>query len=89
MRLLGRKALITGTATGIGREIAIRFAGEGAHVIAVDWDDVGNRETTERISSAGGAWQVFKADISSESEVVALFRSAGYVDILEIGRAHV
>jgi 3-oxoacyl-[acyl-carrier protein] reductase len=82
MRLHGRRALITGAATGIGREVAIRFAGEGAHVVVVDWDDAGNRETAAKIASAGGSWQALKADISSESEVVALFHSAGAVDIL-------
>lgn len=54
MRLQGRRALVTGAATGIGREIARRFAVEGAYVVAVDWDQEGNRETAALIASSGG-----------------------------------
>lgn len=82
MRIQGKRALITGAATGIGREIARRFAAEGAHVIVVDWDEAGNRETAAQITSAGGSCQALTADVSSEAEVVAAFRSAGPIDIL-------
>jgi 3-oxoacyl-[acyl-carrier protein] reductase len=82
MRLAKRRALITGTATGIGREIGQRFAAEGAEIIAVDWDDEGNRQTADLIRSKGGSCVALKADVSSEADVVSIFHQAGPIDIL-------
>lgn len=45
MQLEGKKALITGAASGIGRATAIRFAAEGAQVTIGDVNEAGLRET--------------------------------------------
>ncbi len=82
MRLTGRRALITGTGTGIGREIARVFAAEGAHVVCVDWNAKSNEETASLIAAEGGSSEAFAADVSSESDVVRVFAAAGPVDIL-------
>lgn len=82
MRLSGRRAVITGTATGIGREIARRFAAEGAQIVAIDRDEAGNQEAAAEIIAAGGHCQAIRADVSSEAEVVEAFRAAGPIDIL-------
>lgn len=82
MRLERRTALITGSATGIGREIARRFAAEGAYVIAVDLDENGNLETAALIGSEGGSCKVLQADVGSEPDVIRAFRAAGSIDIL-------
>ena len=42
-RLAGTRCLVTGAASGIGREIALRFAAEGAHVVGADRDVDGLR----------------------------------------------
>ena len=41
MSLAGRVALVTGSARGLGRAIALRLASEGASVIGVDRDGAG------------------------------------------------
>ncbi len=64
MRLKNKVALITGAASGIGRETALLFAGESAKVIAVDIDDAGGAETVEIIKSNQGTAIYYHADVS-------------------------
>ncbi|HKX33148.1 MAG TPA: glucose 1-dehydrogenase [Blastocatellia bacterium] len=64
MRLKDKVALITGAASGIGRESAILFAGEGAAVIVVDIDERGGPETAEMIRAADGRAAFIRADVS-------------------------
>jgi len=52
-RLEGKVALITGTASGMGRAAAIRFAQEGAHVFGCDVSVEKNRETISLVEQAG------------------------------------
>jgi meso-butanediol dehydrogenase/(S,S)-butanediol dehydrogenase/diacetyl reductase len=53
-RLEGKAALITGTAQGMGRAAALRFASEGARIIGCDINAEGNRETVSRVHANGG-----------------------------------
>ena len=82
MQLSGRRAFITGTAAGIGRAIALRFAKEGAEIFAVDVDAGENEKTEALIQAAGGLCTAITADVSIEADVVAVFTRAGDVDIL-------
>lgn len=71
-RLQGRRALVTGAASGIGRASAVRLAGEGARVALLDVSETGLAETAQAI---GGAALVLPTDVSEESSVVAATRA--------------
>ena len=68
MRLDGKVAFITGTAGGIGRATALRFAGEGARIVAADISDA-NLVTVEIIRSNGGEATPVRADVSRDADV--------------------
>ena len=82
----GRVAVVTGSASGLGRAVAIRMASEGAAVVIADLDDVGAEETATTITSAGSTAVAAHVDVSSEESVAALMTRAvtelGQLDIL-------
>ena len=67
-RLEGKAALVTGAGNGIGRAIATRFAGEGAHVVVSDIDDAAARKVVQEI---GEQAVVNHCDTSDETQVKA------------------
>lgn len=67
-RLDGKRALVTGAGSGIGRAVAARFALEGARVALVDLRDDALRQAAADI---GGETLALVADVSSEDEVAA------------------
>ena len=75
MRLEGKVALITGTASGIGRAAALRFAEEGARIVAVDIAEA-NHETVELIRASGGEATAVHADVSDDADVAVAVRTA-------------
>lgn len=85
--LKGARVFVTGGATGIGRETALGFAREGAHVVLMDIDAKGLAATAEAAVSAGGQASVVAADLSTGEGVsaaieAALTSSGGAVDVL-------
>jgi NAD(P)-dependent dehydrogenase (short-subunit alcohol dehydrogenase family) len=64
MRLDGKVALITGSASGIGRQTALLFAREGARIAAVDLSSDANEETASLVRQAGGDILTLQADVS-------------------------
>lgn len=72
VRLAGKKAVVTGAGSGIGRECALRFAREGAAVLAVDRRGEAAEKTREEIRAAGGQALALRADISSVEDMAAL-----------------
>jgi len=70
-RLSGRCALVTGAASGIGRESALLFASEGAAVVACDRDEAGGRACTAEIERRGGRALFVGADVTRSDDVRA------------------
>ncbi|WP_030973301.1 SDR family NAD(P)-dependent oxidoreductase [Streptomyces sp. NRRL S-1824] len=53
-KLAGKTAIVSGSGRGIGREIALKFASEGANVVVNDLDPLPAEETVDDIKTAGG-----------------------------------
>jgi NAD(P)-dependent dehydrogenase (short-subunit alcohol dehydrogenase family) len=75
-RLAGKVALITGAASGIGRESALLFAAQGARVVVVDCDEAAGEQVVSEISSRGGDAQLAIADVSVAADVEAAVATA-------------
>jgi NAD(P)-dependent dehydrogenase (short-subunit alcohol dehydrogenase family) len=71
-RLDGKRAIVTGAGRGLGRACAVRFAEEGARVLAVDLTEAGVAETAAQIARAGGRADAVAADAADEPTVAAL-----------------
>lgn len=83
----GKRALVTGAASGIGKAIAIGLAAEGACVVIVDRAPKrAGQKVTASIEAMGGRAFAIEADIADEAQVQKLFRTAlrklGSLDIL-------
>jgi NAD(P)-dependent dehydrogenase (short-subunit alcohol dehydrogenase family) len=68
-RLTGKVTIITGAAGGIGRESALRFAREGASVVAVDLPGAMLDDTVQLVTAAGGRCIAAAADVTDEAQV--------------------
>ena len=86
MRLAGKNAVVTGAASGIGRETALRFAEEGAAVVCADRDMDGAGAVAASIIANSGSAHAVATDITSERDVARLLEEAlaacGTVEVL-------
>ena len=86
MSLKGRTVLITGAAVGIGRASAVKFASEGARVVAVDINKSELSALDKELSDMGAEVLALVCDVSDEKAVNDAFDSAkkhfGKIDIL-------
>ncbi len=71
-RYEGKVAVVTGAAAGLGRGLALGYAGEGAELVALDIEPEGLEETARLIREAGGACTTHRIDLSQEGEIHAV-----------------
>ncbi len=76
MRLKDKVALITGAASGIGRESALLFAKEGAKIVVVDLNDMGGQETVTLVEAMGGQAVYVHANVSLAADCEEMIRAA-------------
>ena len=88
-RVEGKTIAITGASSGLGRAMALRFAGEGAHVVCADVRSdprEGGATTIDLIAEAGGSAEYVEADASRWDDIDRLVTSAarrsGRLDVM-------
>lgn len=86
VQIKGWVAIVTGGASGIGRETALRLSIEGAKVAIVDINLDGANKVADEISAAGGESLALKTDITNLDEAHRMAKAVldkfGQVDIL-------
>jgi len=86
MRLMGKAAVITGAASGIGRASALRFAREGACLVLVDTQGPAGEALVQEIERSGGTARFLCGDMGrradSERMIDACVEHYGSLDIL-------
>jgi NAD(P)-dependent dehydrogenase (short-subunit alcohol dehydrogenase family) len=81
MRFEGKRAVVTGGASGIGRAAALRLAEEGAFVLIGDVDEAGARALAESSNRIGFR----RCDVTEESDIAELLAecdAGGGLDVL-------
>ena len=86
LSLEGKVAMVTGSASGIGRGVSIRLAEMGAFIAVLDIDETGGRESAAEIEARGSEAIFLKCDVRSASAcrraVKTTVQRSGKIDIL-------
>jgi NAD(P)-dependent dehydrogenase (short-subunit alcohol dehydrogenase family) len=85
-RLEGQAGIVTGAASGIGRECGIALAREGASVVVADLDVDGAQHVADHIDGQGGRAFAVRVDLGDHGSVESLVHEAvdllGHLDIV-------
>ncbi len=77
MQLAGTTAIVTGSAVGVGRSTALELARRGANVVVnYSRSEAEAKETAQQVEALGGKALLARADVSIDSEVRAIVRTA-------------
>lgn len=76
MKLQGKVAIITGSASGMGRAGAVLFAKQGARVVVADVNAAGGQETERLVHEEGGEAHFISTDVSKSLQVEAMVAEA-------------
>ena len=86
MNLSGKSAIVTGSASGIGREIVLTLAANGASVTVADINPGGAEAVAVQIRDSGGTATAVRVDVTDSGQVEAAAQAAitsfGSLDIL-------
>jgi NAD(P)-dependent dehydrogenase (short-subunit alcohol dehydrogenase family) len=74
-RFESRSVLVTGGTSGLGREVALAFAREGARVTITGRRRPAGEETVNALRAAGGEAQFVQADVADEGDAAAMVRA--------------
>ena len=86
MKMLeGKVAAVTGAASGLGRAMALAFAGEGMHAALADIDEPGLKSTLNEVQGRGVRAFAMRVDVSRYQEVESFCSKA----IAQFGATHV
>ena len=75
-QLDGKVAIVTGSGRGIGQQIALRLARDGAAVVVNDLDDAPGQETVRLIEAAGGRAVACNGDVTAADFGTRIVRTA-------------
>ena len=83
LNLAGKRAIVTGGASGIGRETALKLARWGAIVFSGDIDADGNAKTVELSKPLDGNIVAINLDITNEDSILSFAKTIGNSQDLE------
>jgi NAD(P)-dependent dehydrogenase (short-subunit alcohol dehydrogenase family) len=80
--LKGKVAAVTGAASGLGRAMALAFAGEGMDLALADVDEKGLQEVLQAVKAKGAGGFTMKIDVSKQAEVDAFAARARKIHVV-------